>query len=189
MDRPLHCSTCWKEPPIVNVVAKSVSRRVVIAAPLAFMVARNAWAASATQPLFVIERSKNANQVHYDAVVTSEGGLDSKEPVVAYWIVKTRDGHREALTDEERRLAYGFSVSPIGDGGYRMTLVAYKDRTIAVRKHGAHWQADIVIAGRPARLDRIFIQTREGLIPSVLRVDLFGKDAITGQLVTESVSK
>jgi Domain of unknown function (DUF4833) len=169
--------------------ANRISRRVVMAAPLALFVARDAWAASAAQSLFFVERSKNANEVHYDAMVTSEGGLDPKEPVVAYWIMKAQDGHREALTDEERRFGYGFSVIPDTGGAYRMTLVAYKDRAIALRKEGTRWRAEILIAGRTAWLDRIFIQTKEGLLPSVLWLELSGKDASTGQALTERISK
>jgi hypothetical protein len=168
---------------------KSVSRRAVLTAPFALLVARVAWASPVPQPLFVIERSKNANQLHYDAMVTSDGGLDTGEPVVAYWIMKAQDGHREALTDEERRYAYGFSVSRTADGAYGMKLVAYKDRPIALHKDGARWRAEILVAGRLAALNRIFIQTKESVIPSVRWIDLYGMDVITGQPISERVSK
>jgi len=36
--------------------------------------------------LFRIERNKNANIVQYDARVAEDGKLDSKQPVVGYWI-------------------------------------------------------------------------------------------------------
>ncbi len=41
-------------------------------------------------PLFVIERSTNANMVHYESHLTAEGRFDSKEPVGAYWIMAAR---------------------------------------------------------------------------------------------------
>jgi len=40
-----------------------------------------------TQPLFIIERSKNANIVHYDAQLTASGKLDPNEPVIVYWVL------------------------------------------------------------------------------------------------------
>ena len=50
-----------------------------------------------TSPLFIIERSKNANVVHYDARLTADGKLDPKEPVIAYWVLLAKDGRREKL--------------------------------------------------------------------------------------------
>jgi hypothetical protein len=70
-----------------------------------------------------------------------------------------------------------------------MALVAYKDRAIALRKEGTRWHAEILIAGRVAWLNRIYIQTRESLIPSVLWIELSGKDATTGQPITERISR
>jgi hypothetical protein len=47
-----------------------------------------------TSPLFIVERSKNANVVHYDARLTADGKLDPKEPVTAYWVLLAEDGRR-----------------------------------------------------------------------------------------------
>ena len=49
------------------------------------------WAAGTNQSLFVIERSKNANVVQYDARLTADGVLDPKEPVKVYWILLAED--------------------------------------------------------------------------------------------------
>jgi hypothetical protein len=50
------------------------------------------------QPLFIIERSKNSNVVHYDARLTADGELAAEEPVIAYWVmlVRTADGRISA---------------------------------------------------------------------------------------------
>src|ERR1700730_4942067 len=61
-------------------------------------------------PLFTIERSTNANVVHYEAKVSQDGRLDSREPIIAYWIMAAEDGRRQALNLMERTLAYGFST-------------------------------------------------------------------------------
>ena len=46
------------------------------------------------QKLFFIQRSKNANEVHYDARVLGDGNLDPKNPVDGYWLNKAEDGSR-----------------------------------------------------------------------------------------------
>src|SRR5712691_865167 len=65
-------------------------------------------------PLFVIERSVNANVVHYDAKLGPDGKLDPREPVVAYWIMGAEDGRRQDLNAIERLRAYGFSTQVSG---------------------------------------------------------------------------
>ena len=77
---------------------------VLLAAPAA--------AQMKTSPLFIIERSKNANVVHYDARLTADGELDPKEPVIAYWVKLTKDGRREELSWIEKKKAYGFEIKP-----------------------------------------------------------------------------
>ena len=54
------------------------------------------------RPLFIIERSKNANVVHYDARLTPEGKFDPDQPVVAYWILLAEKGQRDFTETSSR---------------------------------------------------------------------------------------
>ena len=102
-----------------------------------------AAAQAETQPLFIIERSKNANVVHYDARLNADGKLDPKEPVIAYWIMLAEDGRREDLNWIEKKKAYGFDIKPDPSGdGYRMTVVC-RPRAADHREEGGR--------GRPCR--------------------------------------
>jgi hypothetical protein len=171
------------------------SRRTAIltamaASALAFLPALTARA-DTTEALFVIERSKNANVVHYDAQVGKDGALNAKDPVVAYWIMKAEDGRREPLTWAEKQMAYGFDVQPLGEGGnYLMKLTAYKDRSLRLTKVNGRWRAKTTIAGKSAYLTKLYIATKEGgLTPTVLSVDLHGEDADTGKAIQEHIAK
>src|ERR1035437_1974022 len=62
------------------------------------LVVASVWAEGTNQSLFVIEWSKNANVVQYDARLTADGVLDPKEPVEVYWILLAEDGRREKLS-------------------------------------------------------------------------------------------
>lgn len=132
--------------------------------------------------LFIIQRSTNANEVHYDVQVDADGKL-AEEPVVAYWIMKAEDGGREDLSFFERNMAYGFEVMPPGpDGEREMKLVAWEDRTIRLTKDedSGKWRAVTKIDGEDAYLKRLYIETDEGgITPSVVFVDLFG-DTVDG---------
>jgi hypothetical protein len=134
-------------------------------------------------PLFIIQRSKNANVVHYDAQLTADGKLDPKEPVIAYWVMLAEDGRREKLNWIEKKKAYGFDIKPDPSGnGYRMTVAAYPKQQITVRQQGDAVRAELVIGGRPAVLEKMYINASDGLMgPKVHYVELYGKDLQTGR--------
>ncbi|MBI2923094.1 MAG: DUF4833 domain-containing protein [Planctomycetes bacterium] len=173
-----------------------VRRLLVAAVPLVLAVLALAYLLLRSAPgdsgptLFIIQRNKNANEVHYDVRVGPDGAL-AGDPVVAYWIMKTEGGRREELTFPERKWAYGFEVLPPGPGGEReMKLVAWEDRTIRLTKTGGRWRALTKIDGKDAYLTRLFIQSEEGgATPKVLWVDLFGEAVDGGKEVKEHVVK
>ena len=148
-----------------------------------------AAAQARTQPLFVIERSKNANVVHYDAHLTADGELDPTGPVTAYWILLAEDGRRKELDWLQSQQAYGFTVEPAPSGdGYTMTVVAVPERKITVKKAGDAVHAELVIDGQPAVIEKIYIEATAGLLgPKVHYVELSGKDLETGEERVEKI--
>lgn len=142
-----------------------------------------------TYPLFIIERSKNANTVHYDAQLTADGRLAPEEPVIAYYIMLAEDGRRKELNWVEKKLAYGFDIKPTpSQGEYKMTMVAARERSITVRRAGNAVRAELVIDGRAVILDKIYINASDGLVmPTVHYMELHGRDRVTGQKQFEKV--
>jgi hypothetical protein len=140
-------------------------------------------------PLFTIERSLNANVVHYEAKLSKDGRLDVREPVVAYWVMAAEDGRRQALNLLERARAYGFSTlaEHIGES-YKMFLVSDRGREIRVFQQNGAVHAEATIAGFHAYLQRIFISARKSLLfDSVDSAELYGIDIATGQPRYEKV--
>jgi len=142
-----------------------------------------------TSPLFIIERSKNANVVHYDAQLTADGKLDPKEPVIAYWVLLAKDGRREKLSWVEKKKAYGFTIKPDPSvNGYTMALVAAPEKQIIVRKEKETVRAEAVIDGRPAVLEKMYINASDGLTgPKVQYIEVHGKDLQTGEKLREKM--
>jgi len=140
------------------------------------------------QRLFHIERSKNANIVAYDVLVDPDGNPDAKRPIDAYWILAA-DGEREALSGVEKRLAYGFKTRFTGPGVVMLRLAADIDRDITVERVQGAFRAIVDIAGQPAVLDRIYVQSveRRLWLPSVKFVDLFGTALQTGAELHERI--
>jgi hypothetical protein len=115
------------------------------------------------QPLFVLERSTNENVVHYDAKVAPDGELDSREPIVVYWIMAAKDGRRQELSFLEKTKAYGVSVEPGRTAhSYRITLVSDRQLEIQVYREGGAVRAETIIAGRRAYLKKIYVRVRKG---------------------------
>jgi hypothetical protein len=141
----------------------------------------------AIEHLFRIERSKNANVVQYDALLTPEGTLKPEKPVIAYWIMNTNSGEKEDLSWVEKKMAYGFSVEYDTKGDFWiMDLVADIQRKIKVYKANGRYRAETLIDGRPAFIDRIYIESIEGgMRPKVKYMEFFGKGIKTGSTLYE----
>ena len=171
----------------------SASRRffLVAAASLALLPALPARSAQAEglTSLFQIERSKNANEIHYAAQVTKDGSLDAKEPIAAFWVMKAEDGRREGLTFMEKKMAYGFDLTARG-AEWDLKLAAAPERAIKVMNVGGRWRAQTQLNGKSAYLQKIFITTKEGgVMPTVISIDLYGEDAASGKTIQEHVNK
>lgn len=161
-----------------------LSRRRVLIATAVGLYAQPALAGRSYQSLFRIERSKNANIVQYDAVLDGPDRL-ANDPVVAYWILKAEDGRREGLSGLDRR-AYGFKTKREQGGSVLLYMNATKDRSIRVVKWEGRWVAQMLIGGKSAVLERMYVFTDESaFIPSVRWIDLFGVDMATGKKVVE----
>ena len=87
--------------------------------------------------LFHIERNKNANIVQYDAQVTPDGKLYSKEPVVGYWVRLAARGEIKELTWVQKTFAYGFKVKlNKKENTATLDMAADLRRTILVKRIG-----------------------------------------------------
>ena len=126
--------------------------------------------------LFHIERNKNANIVQYDAQIGANGRLDSKKPVVAYWVRLAEQGQVKKLTWIQRKFAYGFAVKLDKDENTAtLNLVRKIGRTIEVKRVGEDYRAVTQINGVAAYIDRIFIHASgKGLSTRVDYIDLHG---------------
>lgn len=142
-----------------------------------------------SRPLFVIERNKNANVIHYEANLTPDGELNPKEPVIAYWVLHAEDGRRKNLNWLEKKKAYGIKIKPAPSrDGYTLTLAAAPWMPLAVKKAGGAVRVEAQINARTAVLGKMFIQAREKLLgPKVEYIELFGKDLRTGQACSEKI--
>jgi len=136
-----------------------------------------------SQPLFHIERSKNANIVQYDAQIAADGKLFKKDPVVGYWIRLNEEGQRKELSWLQRTFAYGFDAElDKGRESAEINMKADVGQAIKVVRHGDKFRATITIDGAPSYFEKMYIDAnRKGLSLDVHYVELFGEDMKTGE--------
>jgi len=132
--------------------------------------------------LFVIERSKNANVVVYDANLGSTGHFDSSKPVVVYWLLSGDKDRREKLTRMEQDHAYGVVVtSGSASGTYALAFKALRKRHMTLRMLNGCPVVTTSIDGKKGILRRLFVQSKEGAaLPKVEYIELFGESKDTG---------
>jgi hypothetical protein len=136
-----------------------------------------------TRHLFKIERSKNENIVQYDVQIEADGKLDSREPVIAYWVRLAKDGRKEDLNWVEKKFAYGFKAEYNAETNTAtLDMVAKINRKINVREVRGEYRAETVIAGQSACLEKIYITSKgKGLATEVISIELFGVDEGNGE--------
>lgn len=155
---------------------------------LGALLAGAARADDACGPLFVIERSVNANVVLYEAGFRADGGLDPKTPLRVTWRLDAEDGRREGLNFIERVRAYGVDVAPLGErDAWRVKVRALPTRPLVLRAGAGCPLVVAEVGGRDAVLRRVYVTTTGGLIPRVSAVDLSGFDLETSLPVTERI--
>ncbi len=136
-----------------------------------------------TSNLFVIERSKNANVVKYDAIITDDGKINEQKPVDAYWLLYAyKNGEREELSAFDKK-AYGFKVKYNKETkNFDFVLNAVKDKPMILGLYDSVAKVVIKINNIDCFLNKVYIESKDGTfgIPKVSYYELFGSEVKTG---------
>ena len=175
---------------IVRSVVGTIRAAIVISVVMISCLFPLQSLAASSQSLFIIERSKNANVVHYDVKLDDAGDPVTANTIDAYWIRHAGAGNRKELEWFERNWAYGAEViGPVSANGFSMTVKSYDQREISVRRVDGQFEALIEIVGEMARLEKIYVVTDEsGLIPKVLYIELNGINVENGEQLVERIT-
>ncbi len=146
--------------------------------------------ADKTTNLFTIERSKNANVVKYDAVLTDDGKINEEKPIDAYWLLYAyKNGEREELSAFDKK-AYGFKVKYNKENNYfDFVLKAVSDKPMILNLYNGVAKAVIKINNVDCFLEKVYIESVDGAfgIPKVKFYELFGKEVSTGNTQQQKI--
>jgi len=130
--------------------------------------------AQSSQPLFLIERTKNVNKLYYEANITKGGQIDAKNPVKAYWIMWAKDSTgktTEPLSFIEKKMAYGYNVEPDPSGKhFNMTLKPFKERLIRISLQNGTVRAEMLINGQPSVFEKMYIYSKGDSKPDSIKL-------------------
>lgn len=143
--------------------------------------------AQSTQPLFHIERTKNANQLYYEARIGADGKIDAEDPIKVYWIMWAKDSTgktTEGMNFIERAKVYGYNIKPDSTGKiFKMTLKPFRERLIKVYMKDGKARCEMTINYRPAYFEKMFIFAKGDSKPDSIR--LSGYDVDSGKEIVE----
>jgi hypothetical protein len=157
-------------------------KKIIAITSLLLILCLNVYAEK-TSNLFVIERSKNANVVKYDAVITDDGKINEQKPIDAYWLLYAyKNGEREELSAFDKK-AYGFKVKYNKEtDNFDFVLKAVKDKPMTLGLYDGVAKVVIKINNIDCFLNKVYIESEDGAfgIPKVSYYELFGSEVKTG---------
>jgi len=140
--------------------------------------------------LFIIERSKNANIVCYDANLMKDGQINKENPVDAYWLLYAeKTGAREELSLFDKK-AYGFKTSyNETTKDYNFSLKAVENKNMNIVMVEGKPKVKIMINNTESYLNKVFIQSKDGAfgIPKVFFYVLYGTTILTNENIEEKI--
>jgi sterol desaturase/sphingolipid hydroxylase (fatty acid hydroxylase superfamily) len=142
--------------------------------------------------LFYLQRDPDINTIIYELNFNPDGSICSKEPVKATWIRYTENGKHQALTNIEKRYAYGIRSKDLGNDEYEIRLAAYKKLPLYLKKAEPENKYRIFIKdeGKYYRLKRVFVRVNGGSFwfPKIRYIDLIAINMGTGKEVLQRIN-
>lgn len=137
--------------------------------------------------LFVIQRSKNTNEVQYQLHVNEHCQIVSDQPVGAFWHLREVSPEHTAPLNALEHMAYGVTNQQVAENRVSFDLgVLDHFRALDQRRITATVRYDpstatctpsvqTTINGQVAALERIYVQADERLVrPKVRYIDVYG---------------
>ena len=146
--------------------------------------------------LFVIQRSKNANEVQYYLRVDAHCTLASDTPVHALWKLLEESPEKTKPLSVFDKLAYGIAQQTVTEPWVAFSLKALETKRMKARATPTPPPGTCTplvltdIQGQEAFLERVYVQTEEGFPkPKVVYIDIFGKSVDASHTpVTERIT-
>ncbi len=127
--------------------------------------------------LFLIERNRDKNVIHYAINLDEDGNLIKENPIRIYWVKNEEDKSKRQLTWVQEKYAYGLKFLNTETFPIEFQFVSYKKKSLFLDKNKDGYLRVFTFASENndmVELNRIFIQIDGGSFwfPSIARVEL-----------------
>lgn len=140
--------------------------------------------------LFYIERSGNANRIYYDIRLNTSGQPDNANPIVFYRVKPGQHSHKLELSWFEKQFAYGLKFISSGKDQFIFRFAAYSGRNFNLHKNKQGiFRVYTNSLGAQVEVYKLYIHITGGtlLVPTISKIDLYGKDPVSGKNTFESI--
>lgn len=149
-------------------------------------------AALESKELFIIERSRDTNTVHYSVNFDSKGNINTKNPIEVFWIKPEKNNKKESLTWIQRKYGYGIHIKERNAEYVNFVLVCQKDKLLSLKK-GKDQQFHVFtkVKTEEVILEKIVIDFDDGggfMTPKVNHISLHGVNEVSKDKVIEIIS-
>lgn len=146
------------------------------------------------KPLFIIERSRDADYLVYDAGKNRNDRPEDSAPIDVYWIKRGKNNRSEPLTRIQNQYGYGIEVlerSTGPDGEWHFRIVAFPWYTFTLKQNGGKdYRVYIQVADGEIEVEKLYVNFTNNSFwhPEVSYVILYGLDPDTGARYTETIT-
>lgn len=140
-------------------------------------------------PGFIIERSKDANQIIY-SIQTDESGNLTDNPISIYWVKHTENGKIASLTWIQQKYAYGLHFISKTKQHATFHFVSYAKQIFTIKKTANNtFYVVTQIQQDEIALNKIYIHLIGGSFwfPKIPKIELVGVNLKNGSQMTKTL--
>jgi hypothetical protein len=133
--------------------------------------------------LFVINRSKDADVIHYAVNLDASGKIDQQNPISVYWVKHSEGGKQAPLTWIQKKYAYGIGISKTDADEISFHFVSKTEQQFKLRNDNAgRYYAFTKLGDTSIRADSLHILFDGGIFlqPGIAAIHIFGQDIESG---------
>ncbi len=120
----------------------------------------------------------------------SQGNLDRSMPIRIYWKRISKESQFESLTRIQNKMGYGIKFQNISENKADFQFVSSLDRIFELRKcSDNHYRVFTTCDSQHVEVKSLFIHFKDdsSWFPAITKIDLYGIDAASGGVITESI--
>lgn len=140
--------------------------------------------------LFKIERSRDADEIYYEANLMADGSLNQESPVSIYWKKHTQNGKTELLTKVQNSLSYGLKFQEVTSYTAEFQFVSFEQPMILRKNTDGEYKVFTWIDKQETEVERIYVwfSNKSYWFPKVGRVVLYTKAANTPEILAKVIT-